>query len=191
MLCGRFLGPAAFGQTLTASRPRSGREYLEQTRDGVIAATKDLSEAQWKFKLPRTNGRGRNRSNTSHLPRTTFLEPRRTQKSGPAGATRSHFAKIDAMILQMTPDRSEKRQAPPPLVPTGRWTPAETLDHFPEKPSANDRILEDPTGSSRATLATVLSAPWTPTNGLIFLGRTRTHHQQMLELKASPDFPKN
>ncbi len=30
----------------------------------------------------------------------------------------------------MIPDRSHKAQAPPPLVPTGRWTPAETLDHF-------------------------------------------------------------
>jgi hypothetical protein len=48
----------------------------------------------------------------------------------PAGTAGRDTVKIDGMVLAMIPDRSHKAQAPPPLVPTGHWTPAETLDHF-------------------------------------------------------------
>src|SRR5260370_37052643 len=40
----------AADQKLTSSELEQGRQYLEQARDGVIGATKGLSEAQWKFK---------------------------------------------------------------------------------------------------------------------------------------------
>jgi len=45
-----FLSIAVFGQTLTQADRDKGTQYLEQTRDGVVAATKGLSEAQMKFK---------------------------------------------------------------------------------------------------------------------------------------------
>ena len=45
-----FLGCAAFGQALTQADRERSVKYLQQTRDGVVAATKGLSEAQMKFK---------------------------------------------------------------------------------------------------------------------------------------------
>ena len=44
------LGVAAFGQELTTADRERGTKYLAQTRDGIVAATKGLSEAQLKFK---------------------------------------------------------------------------------------------------------------------------------------------
>src|SRR3979490_3018950 len=45
-----FLSIAAFGQALTQADRDKGVKHLEETRDGVVAATKGLSEAQMKFK---------------------------------------------------------------------------------------------------------------------------------------------
>src|SRR5436309_15309095 len=45
-----FLGSAAFGQALTQGDRERSVKYLQQTRDGVVAATKGLSEAHMKFK---------------------------------------------------------------------------------------------------------------------------------------------
>src|SRR5438132_701160 len=45
-----FLGCAAFGQALTQADRERRVKYLQQTRDGVVGATKGLSEAQMKFK---------------------------------------------------------------------------------------------------------------------------------------------
>jgi hypothetical protein len=186
------LGPAVFGQALTQADRDRGVKYLEQTRDGIIAATKDLSEAQWKFKAAPDKW-----SVAETLEHITLAEDyifgaaEKTEKSGPAGAPDRDFAKIDAMILQMTPDRSEKRQAPPPLVPTGRWTPAETLDHFLKSrartieflkttPDLREHVSDGPFGSMDAY-------EW-----LIFIGaHSERHTKQILEVKASPDFPKN
>ena len=45
LLCG-----VALGQTLTQGDKERAATYLDETRDGVVAATKGLSEAQMKFK---------------------------------------------------------------------------------------------------------------------------------------------
>ena len=39
-----------FAQSLAPADRASGVKFLETTRDGVVEATKGLSEAQWKFK---------------------------------------------------------------------------------------------------------------------------------------------
>src|SRR5262249_62181078 len=43
-------GAAAFAQTFSQAYKDKGLQYLQQTRDGVAAATKGLSDAQLKFK---------------------------------------------------------------------------------------------------------------------------------------------
>ena len=44
------LSIASLGQSLTKAERDRAANYLQQTRDGVLAATKGLSEAQMKFK---------------------------------------------------------------------------------------------------------------------------------------------
>src|ERR1700739_218058 len=45
-----LLSCGGFGQNLSQTDRDKGLQYLEQTRDGVIAATKGLSDTQMKFK---------------------------------------------------------------------------------------------------------------------------------------------
>jgi DinB superfamily len=96
------LGPAAFGQALTQADRDRGVKYLEQTRDGVIAATKDLSEAQWKFKAAPDKW-----SVAETLEHITLGEDYMfgyvtdTVMKAPAGAPDRDVAKMDAMVLQL------------------------------------------------------------------------------------------
>src|SRR5271170_6234967 len=125
------LGPAVFGQALAQADRDRGVKYLEQTRDGVVEATKGLSEAQWKFKA--APDRWSVAETLEHIALAEdYIFGITTDKvmKAPAGAPDRDYKKVDAMILAMFPDRSHKAQAPPPIVPTGRWTPAEALDHF-------------------------------------------------------------
>ena len=50
LVCGLLFGIPAFAQSLTPAERQKGVQYLEQTRDGVVAALKGLSDVQMKFK---------------------------------------------------------------------------------------------------------------------------------------------
>src|SRR5712692_11575899 len=126
-----LLSIVAFSQALTQADRDRAAKYLQQTSDGVVAATKGLSEAQMKFKS--APDRWSVAETLEHIALAEdFLLQNVTDQimKSPAGPADRDSAKTDAMVLAMIPDRSHKAQAPPPLVPTGRWTPAETLDHF-------------------------------------------------------------
>ena len=45
-----LLCSVAFGQTLTQADKEKAATYLDETRDGVVAATQELSQAQMNFK---------------------------------------------------------------------------------------------------------------------------------------------
>jgi DinB family protein len=108
----------------------------------------------------------------------------------PAGAADRDTAKADAMVLAMVPDRSHKAQAPPQFVPTGRWTPAETLDHF-QKSRARTIAFLDSTPDLRAHVS---ESPLGPLDGyewmLFMAAHSERHTKQILEVKADPNFPK-
>src|SRR5437763_10276235 len=138
-----LLSTVAFGQELTKADRERGVKYLEQTRDGVIAATKGLSEAQMKFKA--APDRWSVAETLEHIALAEdFLFENVTQKimKAPAGPPDRDTTKMDAMILAALPDRSQKRQAPGPLVPSGRWTPAETLAHFEQSRAKTIKFLQ-------------------------------------------------
>jgi len=132
LLCAAvLLAPTIFAQTLSQSDREKGIKYLEQTRDAIVADTKNLTAAQWNFKAAPDKW-----SVALTLEHIALAEDNLYQlvtdkvMKSPAGAPDRDMAKMDAQVLAMVPDRSTKRQAPPDLVPTGRWAPAETLDHF-------------------------------------------------------------
>ena len=186
------LGPAVFGQALTQTDRDRGVKYLEQTRDGVIAATKDLSEAQWKFKAaPDKWSVAETLEHIALGEDYMFGYVTDTVMKAPAGAPDRDVAKMDAAVLQLVPDRSNKRQAPPPLVPTGRWTPAEALAHFLKSRQRTTEFLQ----TAPDLRQHVADSPLGPLDGyewLLFIGaHSERHTKQMLEVKASPDFPKN
>ena len=187
-----LLSTVAFGQEMTKADRERAVKYLEQTRDGVVAATKGLSEAQMKFKA--APDRWSVAETLEHIALAEdFLLQNVTEKimKAPPGAANRDTAKTDAMVLAMIPDRSHKAQAPPPLVPTGRWTPAETLDNFLKSRAKTISFLQS-TPDLRAHVAeSPLGQPLDAYEWLLFVSaHSERHTKQILEVKADPNFPK-
>jgi hypothetical protein len=183
---------ATFGQALTAADREKVVKYLEQTRDAVVAATQGLSEAQWKFKAaPDKWSVAETLEHIALGEDYMFGYVKNKVMTSPPGAADRDMAKLDALVLAMVPDRSTKRQAPPPLVPTGKWTPAESLDHFLKSRAVTIEYMK----STKDLREHVAESPLGMLDGyewLLFIGaHSERHTKQMLEVKANPDFPKS
>jgi uncharacterized damage-inducible protein DinB len=187
------LATAAFGQALTQADREKCAKYLEQTRDGVAAATKGLSEAQMKFKP--APDRWSVAETLEHIALAEdFLLQNVTDKimKAPAGSADRDVTKIDTMVLAMIPDRSHKAQAPPPLVPTGRWTPAQTLDHFQKSRAKTIEFLQSTPDLREHVADSPLGQPMDPYEWMLFVAaHSERHTKQILEVKADPNSPKS
>jgi len=168
------LGALAVAQSLTPSEREKGINYLEQTRNDVIAATKGLSDAQMKFKP--APDRWSIAETLEHITLAEdYLFSNVTQnimraQAGPAGRD---TAKVDALILSAVPDRSQKRHAPGPLVPSGRWTTAEMLAHFEQSRAKTISFLKSTLICASMLRRTIpFSSLWMHTNGCCLSRRT-------------------
>jgi hypothetical protein len=189
-----LLGAAAFAQTLTPADRDRGVQYLEQTRDGVAAAVKGLSDAQMKFKS--APDRWSVAETLEHIAVSEdYIFQNVTDKimKAPAGAADRDTAKIDEFVLTAIPDRSHKAQAPEPLKPTARWTPAETLDHFLQSRAKTIAFLQStPDLRDHVVDGPPLGKPLDAYDWLLFISaHSERHTKQILEVKADPNFPKN
>jgi hypothetical protein len=187
-----LLSCVGFGQNLSPADREKGEQYLQQTRDGVVAAVKGLSEAQMKFKAgPDRWSVGEVLEHIALVEDGIFQNVTNKVMKSPAGAADRDFAKTDANVLAMLPDRSIKRQAPPPFVPAGRWKPEEALDHF-LKSRANTIAFLESTPDLRAHVGDSPLGPLDAYEWVLFMaGHSERHTKQILEVKADPNFPKN
>ncbi len=188
------LSTIAFAQSLSPEDRDRGVQYLEQTRQGVIDATKGLSDAQWKFKS--APDRWSVAETLEHIALAEdFMYENGVQKAltGTPSASDRDYKKTDAAILAMVPDRSHKAQAPGPLVPTGRWSPADTLDHFLKSRQRNiDALKSLPAADLRSHVSNSPLGPVDAYEWFLFISaHSDRHTKQILEVKADPNFPKN
>lgn len=188
-----FLGSIAFGQALTQADREKAEKYLEKTRDGVVDATEGLSEAQLKFKP--APDRWSVAETLEHIALAEdFLMQNIAEKvmKAPAAPANRDVTKIDAMVIAMIPDRSHKAQAPPQLVPTGRWTPAETLDHFQKSRAKTIAFLQSTPDLRAHVTDSPIGQQLDPYEWLLFIAaHSERHTKQIAEVKADPNFPKN
>jgi len=187
------LSIASLGQSLTHAERDRAANYLQQTRDGVLAATKGLSEAQMMFKA--APDRWSVAETLEHIALAEdFLFQNITDKimKAPAGAVDRDTAKIDAAILAMVPDRTQKRQAPGPLVPTGRWTAAESIDHFQKSRAKTLEFLKStPDLRQHVSTDNPFQQSMDAYDWLLFIAaHSERHTKQILEVRADPNFPK-
>ena len=193
LLCAAVcFAPAVFAQSLSQPDREKGIKYLEQTRDAIVADTKNLTPAQWNFKAAPDKWSVAMTLEHVALAEDGFFQTitEKVMKS-PAGAPDRDIAKFDALVLAMVPDRSTKRQAPAELVPTGRWTPAETLDHFLQSRARTIEFLR----TTPDLRQHVMDSPLGPLDAyewvLFTAAHSERHTKQILEVEASPNFPKN
>jgi uncharacterized damage-inducible protein DinB len=188
-----FLGILGFGQTLTQADKEKAAKYLDETRDGVAAATKGLSEAQMKFKpAPDRWSVAETLEHITLVEDALFQNVTSNVMKAPVGAPDRDTAKIDAMVLAMVSDRSHKKQAAPQFVPTGRWTPAETLEHFDRSRAKTIELLQSTPDLRAHAIDSPLGQQLDGYEWLLFMGaHSQRHTKQILEIKADPNFPKS
>jgi len=187
------LGSVTFGQALSAADRDRGVKYLQETREAIVDATKGLSEAQWKFKA--ASDRWSVAETLEHIALSEdfiFGQVKDKIMQAPAGAPDRDIAKTDAAVRAMIPDRSHKAQAPPPLVPTGRWSPQETLERFLKSRAATLEYLKTNTELRAHVADSPLGMPLDGYEWLLFIGaHSQRHTKQILEVQADPGYPKS
>lgn len=186
-------GPAVYGQALTQADRDKGVKYLEQTRDAIVADTKNPTPAQWTFKAaPDKWSVAETLEHIALAEDYIFQAAKDHAMTAPAGAADRDFAKTDALILARVPDRSQKRQAPPELVPTGRWTPAATLDHFLQSRARTIEFMKNTPDLRQHVSDGPMGQPFDAYEWLLFIGaHSERHTEQIMEIEASPNYPKN
>lgn len=181
-------------QDATPEDKEKALKYLESSRKGVLDATKGLSEAQWNFKA--APDKWSVAQCVEHIAAAEDLLRGMTAEKvmkAPAAPGRD-TAKIDAGILAMIPDRSQKAQAPDELKPTNRFgSPEGSLNHFVESRSGTEEFLKaTPDLRGHAVGSPMGGAKVDAYEWVLFIAAHSVRHtEEIAEVKANPNFPKN
>jgi len=170
-------------------------QYLETTKNGVVNATKGLSDVQWNFKA--APDRWCIAEVVEHLAAAEDMLRSMTQEQvmkTPAIPARdpAELKKIDEGVLAQVPDRSHKIQAPEPLKPTNRFgSPAEAEKHFVESRAATEAYLKNTPDLRGHAVDSPMGVKldgyeWV----LLIAAHSERHTKQILEVKADSNFPK-
>lgn len=182
----------ASAQEVTQAEKDRALQYLESTKKGVTEATKGLSEAQWNFKP--APDRWSVAQVMEHIAAAEdFLRTLDKEKVmlAPGGEAGRDVKKTDEAVLAMVPDRTNKVQAPEPLVPTNRFgSPDGSVKHFVESRATTEDFLKNTAGLRDH----VMESPMGKLDGyefvLLIAAHSERHTKQINEVKADPNFPK-
>jgi len=189
-----YLSAAAYSQSLTQADRDRAMKYLESTKQGVLAATAGLSEAQWNFKP------GPDRwpvaEVTEHIAAAEdYLMGLITDKvmAAPPRPAGEDVKAIDEVVLTAIPDRSHKAQAPEPLKPTNRFgSPHGSLKHFTESRGRTEDFLRTHDDLRAHAMDSPLEKKLDAYQWVLFIAaHSERHTKQIAEVKADPKFPKN
>ena len=195
MMLGAALSLSAAGSARAQDASLADKEkalaYLETSKKGVLAATKGLSEAQWNFK-PAPDKWSVAECMEHVAAAEDFIRgliAENVMKS-PAAPDRD-IARIDAGIMAMVPDRTNKVQAPEPLRPTNRFgSPQGSIQHFLESRAKTEEFLRSTPDLRGHAADSPLGTKWDAYEFVLLIAaHSERHAKQMEEVKASPDFP--
>jgi hypothetical protein len=113
----------------------------------------------------------------------------------PAGPDRD-VVKIDAGIIANVPDRTNKVQAPEPLKPTNRFgSPQGSISHFVETRAKTEGFLKTTPGLRDHAIDSPGDGKYGKWDAyefvLLIAAHSERHTNQIKEVKADPNFPKN
>jgi hypothetical protein len=188
-----LVSPVLRAQNITAEERTKAVKYLEKTRNGVLEATKGLSETQWNFKP------GPDRWSvaevTEHIAASEdFIMDMVKDKvmKAPPRAEPVDVKAIDEFVLMAIPDRSKKAQAPEPLRPTNRFgSPKDSLKHFKESRAKTIVFLKETPDLRGHAADSPLGKQLDGYEWVLFVAaHSERHTKQIDEVKADPSFPK-
>jgi hypothetical protein len=186
---------AAGARAQEVSQPEKERamQYLESTKKGVLDATKGLSDAQWNFKA------GPDRWSIAQVMEhiaaaEDFIRQMDAEKVMMAPAVPGRdVKKTDDAVIAMVPDRSQKAQAPEPLVPTNRFgSPDGSVKHFVESRAKTEDFLKTTPGLRDHAVDSPMGAKLDGYEFVLLIAaHSERHTKQILEVKADANYPKN
>jgi hypothetical protein len=187
-----LMAGAASAQEVTQADKERALQYLETTKKNVLEATKGLSEVQWNFKP--APDRWSVAQVMEHIAAAEdFLLTLDKEKvmMAPAGEAGRDVKKTDDGVLAMGPDRTNKVQAPEPLVPTNRFgSPDGSIKHFVESRATTENFLKSTTGLRDHVLDSPMGKLDAYEFVLLIAAHSERHTKQINEVKADPNFPK-
>jgi uncharacterized damage-inducible protein DinB len=186
--------PQSAATPLTAEERSFALQQFQTTRDNFLKSIAGLSQKQWTFKpAPDRWSVAEVAEHIAVSEAMLFGLVQKTVQSPAAPEKREQVKGKDQMILQRLPDRSHKAQAPEMLRPTGRWaTEADLTKAFEDsrkgtmdyirttKDDLRDHFFDHP------VFGTLDAYQWL----LLISGHSARHTEQIEEVKADPNFPK-
>jgi hypothetical protein len=167
-------------------------KYMQQTRKDFEKAVKGLSEKQLTFKAAPDKWSVKEVSEHIALAESFLGDAAQKVLTTPVADKKSDVN--DSQFQAQITDRSKKAQAPPPLVPTGKWaTEKDILKAFNEARDKNVSFLrktdeKDLRAHTQESPVGVLDVhEWE----LLVASHTARHIKQIEEVKADPNFPKS
>ncbi len=183
---------AARAQELTQADKDKAVQYLESTKKDVLDATKDLSPAQWNFKP--APDRWSVAECMEHIAAAEdYIRGMVAEKVmlAPAVPGRDVVA-IDAAIIANVPDRTTKRQAPDEIKPSNRFgSPQGSIDHFVESRAKTEEFVKNTPGLRDHAADSPAGTKWDAYEFVLLIAaHSERHTNQIKEVKADPNFPK-
>jgi uncharacterized damage-inducible protein DinB len=181
--------------TLTPQEREAALKQFAATRDNFLKSIAGLSEKQWTFKpAPDRWSVAEVAEHITVSESGIFGAVQKAMESPATPEKRDEVKGKDEMILQRVPDRSHKAQAPEFLRPTGRWaTKAELVKAFEDARASNMNYIRTTNDDLRdhffdhPVFGTLDGYQWL----LLISTHSLRHTEQIEEVKADPNFPKD
>jgi uncharacterized damage-inducible protein DinB len=188
--------PPTAASPLTAQERDFALQQFQTTRDNFLKSIAGLSQKQWTFKPAPDRWSVAEVSEHIAVAESTLLGlvQKRIMQSPAAPEKRELVKGKDQMILERMPDRSHKAQAPEILRPTGRWaSEAELTKAFEDSRRATMDYIRTTNDDLRdhffdhQVFGTLDGYQWL----LLISAHSARHTEQIEEVKADPNFPKD
>jgi uncharacterized damage-inducible protein DinB len=189
------LGFISSNTTISGKERRFALKLLSNTEDGVLNSVKGLSEAQLKFKS--APDRWSVEECLKHIAiseQALWQLTSGTLQKAPNPEAKAEIKATDDQVVQMLEDRTHKVQTSDNLKPEN--TPFKSASEAIESFQTNRGKLISYVKSTREDLrnhvATLPFGKYDCYQLLLFIGaHSNRHTQQIEEVKADPNFPKN
>jgi hypothetical protein len=187
--------PQAAPTPLTSQEREAAIKQFQTTRDNFLKSISGLSEKQWTFKPAPDRWSVAEVAEHITVSEGTLLGLVQKQivQSPAAPEKREQVKGKDELILTRVPDRSHKAQAPEFLRPTGRWdNEGDLTKAFEERRAATIEYIRTTNDDLRdhffdhPVFGTLDGYQWL----LLISAHSARHTEQIEEVKADPNFPK-
>ena len=180
---------------LTETERNTASKFLMDTENGVLESIKGLSEAQLTFKP--APDRWSVEECMKHIAATEIGLWQMTDgniKQAANPEKRSEIKMTDEEVMKNIEDRSKKVKTFPPFEPqnTGFKTLEDAVNSFKENRGKLIEYVKSTDADLRSHVATLPMSSFDCYQMILFIGaHSNRHMQQINEVKADPNFPKN